>query len=150
MSDGIHINSLLSIVSKAIIETQQAIEKETVHNFLSFFEEQNNMLKPLSRDIEISISDSGERKRGTITAPLVTLIPHKGMEIQKAEITIKSKLLSSGEDVFLALSDMERGNNGQENIGEGTEDNCEIKLVLQSIAPADGIQEIIGFLHKSI
>lgn len=148
MNGGINFKILLSNISKAILETQYAIEKEAIHNFLSFFEEQNHVLKPLSREIETSVSESGERKSCTITAPLVTLIPHKGMEIQKAEITIKSNLMADEKEVFLIPSGLRGEDNGQENIGE--EERCEIKLVFQSTAPVEGTQEIINLLNKSI
>lgn len=150
MNKGINFKTMLSSISKAILETQYAMEKEAVHNFLSFFEEQNNALKPLSRDIETSVSESGERKLCTITAPLVTLVPHKGMEIQKAEITIKSNLIAREKDVFLIPTDLRGEDNDQENAGEKKEEHCEIKLVFQSTDPVDGTQEIINLLHKSI
>lgn len=143
----IDINTLIAEVSNAVQGTQNALKRASIHEFMSYFREENDGKFTVHREkILLSYNECGEEKQSMIYVPTVSLVPHNPISLEKVEVTVKTNCCAYDEGLIM---DLGTGMTEEKDVQE--EGNpCEIKLVFQNKEVPEGMKEALEMINRCI
>lgn len=144
----VEFQTLISEMAQAIQVSQIMMEETSLEYFLSYFDRDGETMRARTKDIKVSISENGQKKDGAFTVPTATLVPHTRMCMDTVEVTLHTKLLSCDHGLIAEIGRNDAKETAAANTAGCSE--CDVKLVFRNNQPAEGIQETINLLNKSI
>lgn len=146
----IEFGELVDELSRTMQHSQIALEQTARDHFLSYFSNQEEVLVPDTRQVNISYFEQNEKKQGSFFVPTASLVSHDSLELDEISVTLQADLHMEGS---LLYADFKQG--GQEMESGGAEEsgnacNCKVELKFKNRRPSEGIMEAINMLNKSI
>lgn len=141
--EEVSLSALLAGISTSVQEAQQAIEKNAMQDFFSYFEEskaEGQDYEPYVKKIMVPAQNSVLKKNTQITVPVPTMIHHKKMLLDEVVITVHGKLEVKNDDSKVIIRQEAQDVSGQD----------EIRLVYRSSECTEGTDKIIQSLLRSI
>lgn len=149
----IEFQALLTGISSAVQQTQLAMGEVQKEYFLSHFHQENDDLIPDTKQIEIKLSEGGERKTGKIEVPVATLVTYGGLALDDVEVTMHTALAAEAGQLMAEIGDNERKEECTPDANQDMPEkagSCDIKLHFQNKNAADGAMEVVNMLNKMI